>query len=131
MFNSASNILLMFNCKFHDPWCLIKEKARRFLKAVGWLFRQVYMYCSCKVVVFQLYSVNSSGEEEESIYGIMFEKFPATPKSDRKYFIMVSTLRYSNLSLTLFGEIVPSRIYHTYIKLLFYFQVERCLIQLL
>ena len=56
------------------------------------------MYCSSEsFVVFQLYSVNSSGDPEESIYGIMFDKFPATPKSDRKYFIMVSTLRYSNL----------------------------------
>lgn len=45
-------------------------------------------------MIFQLYSVNSSGDPEESIYGIMFEKFPATPKSDRKYFVMVSTLRY-------------------------------------
>ncbi|KAK2551808.1 Vacuolar protein sorting-associated protein 18-like protein [Acropora cervicornis] len=40
----------------------------------------------------QLYNVNANGDPEESIYGIMFEKFPATPKSDRKYFIMVSTL---------------------------------------
>ena len=46
------------------------------------------------IVLFQLYNVNSSGDPDESIYGIMFEKFPATPKSDRKYFIMVSTLRY-------------------------------------
>lgn len=41
--------------------------------------------------------MNSGGDPEESIYGIMFEKFPATPKSDRKYFIMVSTLRYRGL----------------------------------
>ena len=45
------------------------------------------------IIVFQLYNVNANGDPEESIYGIMFEKFPATPKSDRKYFIMVSTLR--------------------------------------
>lgn len=45
------------------------------------------------IVVFQLYNVNANGDPEESIYGIMFEKFPATPKSDRKYFVMVSTLR--------------------------------------
>ena len=44
--------------------------------------------------MLQLYDVNLSGDPEESIYGIMFEKFPSTPKSDRKYFIMVSTLRY-------------------------------------
>ena len=50
----------------------------------------------CGLIVFQLYNVNSSGDPEESIYGIMFEKFPATPKSDRKYFVMVSTLRYRN-----------------------------------
>ena len=54
------------------------------------------------LIVFQLYNVNSSGDPEESIYGIMFEKFPATPKSDRKYFIMVSTLRYRNLDLDTF-----------------------------
>lgn len=50
----------------------------------------------CVVLCFnlQLYNVNSSGDPEESIYGIMFEKFPVSPKSDRKYFIMVSTLRY-------------------------------------
>lgn len=71
-------------------------RATKFLKAVTWPFR--YMYCSSdSFVIFQLYSVNSSDDAEESIYGIMFEKFPATPKSDRKYFIMVSTLRYSNL----------------------------------
>ncbi|PFX17103.1 Vacuolar protein sorting-associated protein 18-like [Stylophora pistillata] len=40
----------------------------------------------------QLYNVNSLGGPEESIYGIMFEKFPVSPKSDRKYFVMVSTL---------------------------------------
>ncbi|XP_027053569.1 vacuolar protein sorting-associated protein 18 homolog [Pocillopora damicornis] len=40
----------------------------------------------------QLYNVNSSGGPEEPIYGIMFEKFPVSPKSDRKYFVMVSTL---------------------------------------
>jgi len=50
----------------------------------------------CVVSCFnlQLYDVNSSGDPEESIYGIMFEKFTVSPKSDRKYFIMVSTLRY-------------------------------------
>lgn len=50
----------------------------------------------CVVLCFnlQLYDVNSSGDPEESIYGIMFERFPVSPKSDRKYFIMVSTLRY-------------------------------------
>ncbi|XP_068704082.1 vacuolar protein sorting-associated protein 18 homolog isoform X2 [Montipora capricornis] len=40
----------------------------------------------------QLYNVNSSGDPDEPVFGIMFDKFPATPKSDRKYFIMVSTL---------------------------------------
>lgn len=85
-------------------------RATIFLKGGSLLFR--YVYCSSEsFVLFQLYSVNSSGDPEESIYGIMFEKFPATPKSDRKYFIMVSTLRYSNLSLPLFGEIVARRIY--------------------
>ncbi|KAK3737231.1 hypothetical protein QZH41_010859 [Actinostola sp. cb2023] len=37
----------------------------------------------------QLYNVNASGEKEEPICGIMFEKFPG---QDRKYLIMVVTL---------------------------------------
>lgn len=55
--------------------------------------------------IFQLYNVNSSGDPEESIYGIMFEKFPATPKSDRKYFIVVSTLRYVTLICNLLAYV--------------------------
>ena len=41
--------------------------------------------------------MNSGGEPElaeEPISGILFEKFPPNHKSDRKYFVMVSTLRY-------------------------------------
>ena len=45
--------------------------------------------------------MNSSGDPEEPVFGIMFDKFPATPKSDRKYFIMVSTLRYMYMSTKL------------------------------
>ncbi|EDO47847.1 predicted protein [Nematostella vectensis] len=40
----------------------------------------------------QLYNINSSGEREEPICGIMFDKFPATPQSDRRYLIMVTSL---------------------------------------
>ena len=50
-------------------------------------------------IIFQLYNVNSGGEPElveEPISGMLFEKFPTSPKSDRRYFVMVSTIRQDN-----------------------------------
>ena len=53
----------------------------------------------------QLYNVNASGESEEPICGMFFEKFPSGPKTENRYFIMVSTL--SRL-YQFTGDVVPA-----------------------